>query len=278
MNIPETPEEAAVYLESSCGLRNVVCKNWGEKASGFSLFEGYLGEDRIFIKWGGKSGNCFNDYTYTRRLYEKHPDFFFRPYFCINEGGVQCMGLEYAEGRTLKSALMDGSLSVDEKSNLAHTLPCMAKALIEANCVHRDIKPDNFFLTRDGGIKLFDFEFATDAEPYAEREEILRYPYYIAVVGTKSECGVALGIGRFMWDDMVIFHRILQRIDKSEPYDEIYDAAESFFRSESGKRVLRFPGRQGLILRRKLVDLIAALLPLRSWRHQVRMLNRKARF
>lgn len=278
MKRPKTPEEAIRYLENACGLRNVGCINWGEKASGFSLFEGYLDKNRVFVKWGGKNGNCANDFIYTQRLYEKNPDCFFRPYFCVSEGTVQCLALEYAEGRTLKSALTDGSLSDKEKRALVKTLPIIAKALIEANCVHRDIKPDNFFLTSDGKIKLFDFEFATDAEPYIEREDILRYPYYIAVVGTKSECGVKLGIGRFMWDDMVIFHRLLHRIGCLEAYADAYEAADIFFRSQSGKRVLRFPKRRSLIFQRKLVDLLAALLPLRAWRHKIRMLNRRARF
>lgn len=275
---PQSPEEAIHYLESAHGISNITCRNWGEKASGFSLFYGYLGADKIFIKWGGKRGNSLNDFTYTKRMHEMAPEYFLKPFFCINEEKVQCLALEYAEGRTLKNALTDETLTEVEKGRLVRALPAIAKALIAANCVHRDIKPDNFLLLKDGSIKLFDFEFATEAQPYKERTEVLRFPYYVSAVGTKSECGVALGIGKFMWDDIVIFRRILERIGCSSHYAEAYAEAIHFFRSEEGKRILRYPGRRSLIVQRKLVDLLAAVLPVRSWRHKVRMLNRKARF
>lgn len=276
MKTPHTPEEAVRFLEKECGLHDIACKNWGEKASGFAIFYAWQGQERVFVKWGGKPGNCRNDYNYTKRLHEACPEHFLRPFFCVDAGETQCLALEYAEGRTLKTALSDGTLSEEEKKEMVEALPRIAKALIASNCVHRDVKPDNFLLTPQG-VKLFDFEFATDATPYKEREEILRYPWYVSVLGSKSECGVKLGVGKFMWDDMAILRRVLQRIGCAQAYAEAYAEAEAFFRAEEGKRVIRYPGRVGVILQRKLVDILSCLMPVRSWRHKVRLLNRRAR-
>lgn len=276
--VPTSPEEAIDLLQKAFGFEDIECLSWGTKASGFSLFRGTLDGERLFIKWGGKPGNCLNDYTYTRRVYDIHPECVIRPYFCISEGDIQCLGLQYVEGRTLKTALEENSLTDEEREALVNTLPVIAQALIDADCVHRDIKPDNIVLLPGGEIKLFDFEFATDASSYNEREEIRRFPYLIAVIGTKSESGVRLGIGKFMWDDMVIFRRILQRIGFSERYADAYAKAESFFRSQEGKRRILFPNRREIIMKFKVIEIFSALLPFRSWKNKVRGLKRRPRF
>lgn len=270
MKNPKTPEETIAYLAEAFHLDNVSCLSWGIKASGFALFTANMGQDKVFIKWGGKPGCCLNDYTYTRRLYEKSPEFFLQPYFFRNEGEIQCFGMECFEGRTLKNSFDNNSLTDAEKENLISKLPLIAQALIDANCVHRDIKPDNFALLPNGGIKLFDFEFATNAHGYKEREEILRCPDLISCVGTKSECGVPLGVGRFIWDDMFVFGQILKRIGSSAQYAEAYAKSEDFFRKEEGKRVLRLPGRINFIVKRRLFKTLASLVPVKSWRNKLR--------
>jgi hypothetical protein len=271
---PDSPDEVTEFLEATCHLCQLSCLSWREKTSGFSFFQGYQGQNKLFIKWGGKNGSCINDYTYTSRLYATNPDFFFRPYFCLHENGIRCMGLEYTDGRTLMDAIEDGSLTPEERESLVTKLPLVAQALIDANCVHRDIKPSNIILQPDGGIRLFDFEFATDALGYQEREEIRKVPHIVSNVGTDTECGMDLGIGRYQWDDMVIFRRILRLIGNSPRYAAAYDQADHFFRSHEGLRLIRFPGRRRLLAKRKLINLLAVVLPVRAWRNKVRMLNR----
>ena len=278
VKVPAFPDEIIDLLHNAFGLEELECLSWGTKASGFSLFRGNLGKERLFIKWGGKPGNCLNDYAFTRKVYETNPACVIRPYFCVSEGEIQCLGLQYVEGRTLKTALEENSLTEEEKEVLVRKLPVIAQALIDADCVHRDVKPDNIFILPDGDIRLFDFEFATNASEYAEREEIRRFPHLISVIGTKSECGVRLGIGKFMWDDMVIFRRMLERIGSSERYAEAYARAESFFRSQEGKRHIRFPNRLRIIITFKAIEIVSALLPLRSWKNKVRGLKRKSWF
>lgn len=272
MNKLTSPDGVIQYLADSFALADVVCMSWQDKASGFSLFKGRLGTEQLFIKWGGRQGNCLNDYTYTRKLYHMDPDCFLRPYFCVNEGDIQCFGIAFYEGRTLKTALTDGSLSAEETRRVIEFLPRAARTLVEANCVHRDIKPDNIAILNDGSIKLFDFEYAVDADNYKEREELLRFPHLLSTLGVKSECGVSLGIGKFIWDDMVIFKRILKRLGKAEGYAQ----AERFFQSREGKRVIRFPHRRRLILKFRAIEFLSSFMPLKPWRDKVRSLKRRA--
>ncbi|NLC23420.1 MAG: protein kinase [Oxalobacter sp.] len=275
---PDSPDDAIQYLESTFHLHRVSCMSWKEKTSNFSFFQGYRGTDKLFIKWGGKSGSSINDYTYTSRLYDTCPDFFLRPSFCVSENGINCMALEYVEGRTLEDAILGGSLTMQERASLVIKLPLVAQALIDANCVHRDIKPSNIMILPDRSIRLFDFEFATDAQGYREREEIRRVPHLVSNIGTDMECGMDLGIGRYQWDDMVIFRRILKLIGSSPQYAAAYEKADHFFRSHEGLRRIRFPGRRRLLVKRKLINLLAVILPVRAWRNKVRQLNKTPQF
>lgn len=274
----DSPDDAIQYLESTFHLHGVTCLSWKEKTSNFSFFQGYHRTDKLFIKWGGKSGSSINDYAYTNRLYKTCPDFFFRPAFCLSENGISCMGLEYVEGRTLEDAILDGSLTMQERESLVTKLPLIAQALIDANCVHRDIKPSNIMILPDGGIRLFDFEFATDARGYREREEIRRVPHLVSNIGTDTECDMDLGIGRYQWDDMVIFRRILKLIGHSPRYATAYEKADHFLRSHEGLLRIRFPGRTRLLVKRRLINLLAVILPVRAWRNKVRQLNKTPRF
>ncbi|MDF1702553.1 MAG: serine/threonine-protein kinase [Planctomycetota bacterium] len=76
-------------------------------------------------------------------------------------GGVKYLVMEYADGQTVASLLTRGG-SMDEERVLGIGL-MMARALDHAhrnNLVHRDVKPDNIILTKDGVAKLCDLGLA----------------------------------------------------------------------------------------------------------------------
>ncbi|MDJ0523313.1 MAG: serine/threonine-protein kinase [Planctomycetota bacterium] len=76
-------------------------------------------------------------------------------------GGVRYLVMEYADGMTVASLLNRGG-ALDEERVLQIALQ-MARALDHAhrnNLVHRDVKPDNIIITKDGVAKLCDLGLA----------------------------------------------------------------------------------------------------------------------
>ncbi len=85
-------------------------------------------------------------------------------YDAFDENGTAYIVMEYLEGETLKEKLKrEGKISVEQA--LEYAVP-VAKALDvvhKESIIHRDIAPDNLFITKDGDIKLLDFGAARTA-------------------------------------------------------------------------------------------------------------------
>jgi len=104
-----------------------------------------------------------------------HVDNFFE------ENGTAYIVMEFLEGISLKEYLKQngGKLSPE---NLDHiTLPVISglRAIHEKGFIHRDVSPDNIFLTNGGGVKLIDFGAArfSDGEKERTRSIILKPGY-----------------------------------------------------------------------------------------------------
>lgn len=66
--------------------------------------------------------------------------------------------MEYIEGMLLKDYMeQNPRLSVDSAGGITLMIIEAVKKVHAMNIIHRDISPDNIFLTKDNGIKLFDF-------------------------------------------------------------------------------------------------------------------------
>lgn len=66
--------------------------------------------------------------------------------------------MEYLEGETLKTKLeREGKLPVDEALNLMMPIIRALKDVHQEGILHRDISPDNIFVTKYGEVKLLDF-------------------------------------------------------------------------------------------------------------------------
>ncbi len=80
------------------------------------------------------------------------------------DDGVTTLVLEYVEGETLADVLRRGAMPPEQAVVLLESL---AKALDHAHqngVVHRDIKPPNVLIGRDGSVKLADLGVATGAD------------------------------------------------------------------------------------------------------------------
>ena len=103
-------------------------------------------------------------------------------YDCIAENDTAYIIMEYLEGETLAERLKREK-TIPEKEAIAMMTPLMKSLVAVHNegIIHRDIAPDNIFLTKDGKVKLIDFgaaRFATTA--YSRSLTIIIKPGYSA--------------------------------------------------------------------------------------------------
>lgn len=103
--------------------------------------------------------------------------------------------MEYVEGDTIKDRL-DKHKTFDEKEALRIVL-AVAEALKHAHSrglIHRDVKPENVILTKEGGIKLADLGLAriTDDEKWglSEAGMAIGTPYYISPEQVRGQTNI----------------------------------------------------------------------------------------
>ena len=74
-----------------------------------------------------------------------------------HDGDVSYMATEFVEGETLRHRLNRGPMTFSEVADVATAVANALVAAHEAWLVHRDIKPDNIAIRRDGVVKVLDF-------------------------------------------------------------------------------------------------------------------------
>jgi serine/threonine protein kinase/Flp pilus assembly protein TadD len=107
-------------------------------------------------------------------------------------GGVHYAVTELLEGETLRSALARGLLPRKRVLDIATQVADALAAAHEKGIVHRDVKPENVFLTKDGRAKLLDFGIARQRPPTAPADTIT------PTVTALSEPGVLVGTVAYM--------------------------------------------------------------------------------
>jgi serine/threonine protein kinase len=74
--------------------------------------------------------------------------------------GTHYIATEYIEGETLRERLVRGPLALSEALDIAQQVAGALAAAHTAGIVHRDVKPENVMLRRDGFVKVLDFGLA----------------------------------------------------------------------------------------------------------------------
>ena len=76
----------------------------------------------------------------------------------FNENNTAYIVMEYLDGETLKEKIeREGKLSLEESLNIIMPILEALKEVHKEGILHRDISPDNIFITKKGEVKLLDF-------------------------------------------------------------------------------------------------------------------------
>jgi Tol biopolymer transport system component len=83
--------------------------------------------------------------------------------------GREYIATELIEGQTLRQRLASGAIALSEALDIILQAASALAAAHEVGVVHRDVKPENIMLRKDGYVKVLDFGLAKLTEPKAAR-------------------------------------------------------------------------------------------------------------
>jgi serine/threonine-protein kinase len=119
----------------------------------------------------------------------EHPNIV--PVFDFSEHeGLPYLVMKFVEGETLKARLGRGRLTMAESSVMIQAIGSGLSYAHAQGVLHRDVKPSNVLLGRDGSIYLADFglaRIAASAQSTLSREFMIGTPQYISPEQARSE-------------------------------------------------------------------------------------------
>lgn len=103
------------------------------------------------------------------------------------DDGQSFMVMAYYDGDTLRARIAGGRIPPDEALDLAAVVADALAAAHAAGIVHRDVKPSNILLARDGGVRLLDFGIARMAGEHEPAEATAGTMAYMSPEQTRGE-------------------------------------------------------------------------------------------
>lgn len=96
------------------------------------------------------------------------------------DNGYFFIAMELVEAASLEDTIArSGAISEAQVLRIAHDVTCGLQAAMDANLIHRDIKPGNMLVTEGGVTKLVDFGLAVQQGGAEENEELWATPFYV---------------------------------------------------------------------------------------------------
>ncbi|HET8901625.1 MAG TPA: protein kinase [Holophagaceae bacterium] len=138
--------------------------------------------------------------------------------------------MELLDGESLRARLAHGPLPVRKATELAVQMAHGLAAAHEKGVIHRDLKPDNLWITKDGRLKILDFGLAKQATPFASGSGSLMPTESLAVLGgVHTEEGMILGTVGYMSPEQV-------RGEAVDARSDIFSFGAVFFEMLTGRR------------------------------------------
>jgi eukaryotic-like serine/threonine-protein kinase len=105
-----------------------------------------------------------------------------------HEGDTSYLVMELIEGDTLRGWLRDAARPLEALVGVALEVARALRAAHDGAIVHRDVKPDNVIVTRDGAVKVLDFGIAKLAESSDPT----------SILADHTAAGLIVGTARYM--------------------------------------------------------------------------------
>ncbi len=120
------------------------------------------------------------------------------------EGQAPYLVTELLEGESLSNRLKRGKLSVNRVIDFGKQIAAGLAAAHAKGITHRDIKPDNLYLTKDGRVKILDFGLAKVTTPQ---------PREGATITVATNAGTVMGTAAYMSPEQARGQAVDQRSD-----------------------------------------------------------------
>ncbi|MBQ7797039.1 MAG: Stk1 family PASTA domain-containing Ser/Thr kinase [Lachnospiraceae bacterium] len=102
-------------------------------------------------------------------------------YDVVDEDDIHCIVMELVEGITLKSySAKKGHLVVKDSIGIAIQVAQGIEAAHEQHIIHRDIKPQNMLISKDGKVKVADFGIARAVSSQTVNSTVVGSVHYIS--------------------------------------------------------------------------------------------------
>jgi eukaryotic-like serine/threonine-protein kinase len=128
------------------------------------------------------------------------------------QGETSYVVMELLEGESLRTCLERGPLTPRKATELAIQMAEGLAAAHEKGVVHRDLKPDNLWITKDGRLKILDFGLAKQVGPMGARSDSYA-PTAALSPGHPTEQGMILGTLGYMSPEQVRGEAVDARAD-----------------------------------------------------------------
>jgi len=141
--------------------------------------------------------------------------------------GIRYAVTELLDGSTLREYLEGGTVAPRKAVEYALQVAQGLAAAHEKGIIHRDVKPENIFVTRDGRVKILDFGLAKGGERPG-REGVSQAP----TVAGQTEPGTVLGTVGYMSPEQV-------RGKEAGNRSDIFSFGAVFYEMLTGRRAFR---------------------------------------
>ena len=145
--------------------------------------------------------------------------------------------MELLEGESLRDRLKAGAMTPKKAVELASQIAEGLAAAHVRGIVHRDVKPENIFVGRDGRVKLLDFGLAKQLPNWAGKVSLQTSVPTEAAAKLHTEAGVVMGTVGYMSPEQV-------RGEQADHRCDIFSFGVVLYEMLSGRKA--FAGESGV--------------------------------